>query len=76
MNEEICRQYDDTETALALFEKIRENSTKIMKKDTESIKTPLSKLNLEDCSLVRAYYNKIRMLCEDLELWGQPRSTD
>lgn len=59
MGEETCQRYDAIKTSSALVEKIKENKTKIMKKDTESIETGLSTLPVEYCGSVLSYYNEM-----------------
>lgn len=76
MDKETCRWYDDIKTSSALLKRIREKSTKMMKKDTESTENELFTLKLKEWGMVRSYNKEMRMVWEDLESCGQPRPTD
>lgn len=76
LDEEICRRYDDIKMLSAFLERLGENSTKPMLKDTKSIDTQLFTLKLRDCCTVESNYDETRLLCEDLKSCGQPKPND
>lgn len=68
---ETRRRYDDITTSHKLLDKIKEDRTRLLKKDPDSIRCRLFNLKLEDCGTVRGYYNNLQSIWDDLEVCGQ-----
>lgn len=76
MDEKTCRRYNDIKMSSALLKSMRENSTKIIKMENESIKNGLFTVSFEDFRTGQSYYDEMWTLCEDLKSCEQSETTD
>lgn len=74
MDKETYQCYYHINTSSALFERIKQNSTRLTKMDTETIANRLFELKLDARGTIRLYYDGILTIYKDFEWCRQPKS--